>query len=169
VPIHCPVRSFDVEVCHARGVAARRGAGAAEPDSDDAGVREAVLAGPGMVAGLGEQARSWLFERLVGCDAVAAALDSCGHVDVRRRALPGDVTVKVVLGLGLFSTEGYDSVLAKVFPAVAAPVPGGAVPTGPALSQARARMDEKVFQAPVPGHHRPTRPGAGAGGVGVRA
>jgi hypothetical protein len=111
------------------------------------GVREAVLAGPGGASGLGEQARSWLLERLVGGDAVSTALAGCGHVDVRRRALPGDVTVKVVLGLGLFSTEGYDSVLAKVYPVVAAPAPGRAVPTGSALSQARGRVDEKVFQA----------------------
>jgi hypothetical protein len=101
----------------------------------------------GLAARLDEQAQSWLLERLVGCDAVAAALESSGHVDIRRRDLPGDVTVKVVLGLGLFSKEGYDSVLAKVFPAVAAPAPGRGVPTGSALSQARARVDAKVFQA----------------------
>jgi hypothetical protein len=111
------------------------------------GVREAVLAGPGVVVGLGEDARSSLLERLVGCDAVRAALASCGHVDVRRRVLPGEVTVKVVLGLGLFSGEGYDSVLAKVVPALSGSLPPGAVPTGSALSQARARVDEKVFQA----------------------
>jgi Insertion element 4 transposase N-terminal/Transposase DDE domain len=112
------------------------------------GVREAVLAGPGVVAGLEEDARSSLLERLVGCDAVRAALASCGHVDVRRRVLPGEVTVNVVLGLGLFSGEGYDSVLAKVVPALSGPLPPGAgVPTGSALSQARARVDEKVFQA----------------------
>jgi Insertion element 4 transposase N-terminal/Transposase DDE domain len=123
------------------------GAGAVEPDGDEMSVRDAILAGPGMAARLDEQAQSWLLERLVGCDAVAAALASSGHVDLRRRDLPGDVTVKVVLGLGLFSTEGYDSVLAKVFPAVAAPAPGRGVPTGSALSQARARVDAKVFQS----------------------
>jgi hypothetical protein len=115
-------------------------------DSEAAGVREAVLAGPGVTAGLDERARSWLLERLLGSDAVLAALVSSGHVDVRRRALPGDVTVKVVLGLGLFSREGYDSVLAKVYPSVA-PAPRVAVPTGAALSGARDRVDEKVFQA----------------------
>jgi hypothetical protein len=122
-------------------------AGVVGPEAGGAGVREAVLAGPGRAAGLDERARSWLLERLVGRDAVAAALASGGHDDVRRRALPGDVTVKVVLGLSLFSGEGYDSVLARVHPAVAAPVPHRTVPTGSALSQARARVDEKVFQA----------------------
>jgi hypothetical protein len=61
------------------------GAGAAEPDGDEMSVRDAVLAGPGLAARLDEQARSWLLDRLVGCDAVAAALESCGHVDIRRR------------------------------------------------------------------------------------
>ena len=110
-------------------------------------MREAVLAGPGMPSGLDERARSWLLDRLVGAEAVPAALAAGGHVDVRRRALPGDVTTKVVLGLGLFSGEGYDSVLAKVYPAVAPPALAGVVPSGPALSQARSRVDEKVFQA----------------------
>src|SRR5262249_53334504 len=91
-----------------------------------------------------------LLERLFGGDAVQAALASCGHVDIRRRMLPGDVTVKVVLALSLFSGEGYNSVLAKVMPALAGPLPpGGGVPTGPALSPARARLDEEVFQVLV--------------------
>lgn len=110
------------------------------------GVREAVLAGLGAATALDERERSSLLERLVGGDAVRAALASCGHVDARRRMLPGDVTVKVVLALGLFSGEGYDSVLARVMPALAGPAPGGGVPTGSALSQARARVDEQVFQ-----------------------
>jgi hypothetical protein len=122
------------------------GVGAPEPDRG--GVREAVLAGPGAVAGLDGRQRSSLLERLAGSGAVRAALASCGHVDARRRVLTGEVTVKVVLGLGLFSGEGYDSVLAKVMPALAGSVPPGAgVPTGSALTQARARVDEKVFQS----------------------
>ena len=122
------------------------GAGAPEPGRR--GVREAVLAGPGASAGLDQRERSSLVERLTGSGAVRAALALCGHVDARRRVLTGEVTVKVVLGLGLFSGEGYDSVLAKVMPALAGLVPPGAgVPTGSALSQARARVDEKVFQA----------------------
>jgi hypothetical protein len=119
------------------------------------GVREAVLAGPGVAAGLDEDARSSLLERLVGCDAVRAALASCGHVDVRRRVLPGEVTVKVVLGLGLFSGEGYDSVLAKMVPALSGPLPPGAVPTGSALSQAGPGWTRRC-SSPVPGHRRGT-------------
>jgi hypothetical protein len=120
--------------------------GAGAPGPGRGGVREAVLAGPGAAAGLAERERSSLLERLADSSAVRAALALCGHVDARRRVLTGEVTVKVVLGLGLFSEEGYDSVLAKVMPALAASAPPGAgVPTGSALSQARARVDEKVF------------------------
>jgi hypothetical protein len=120
---------------------------AGEKDGGGGRIRTAVLAGPGVVGGLDEQARSSLLERLVGADAVAAALSSSGHVDVRRRVLPGEVTVKVVMGLGLFSGEGYDSVLAKIIPTLSGSLPPMVVPTGSALSQARARVDEKVFQA----------------------
>jgi hypothetical protein len=35
-------------------------AGAVEPDGGEVSVRKAVLAGPGMAAGLAEQVRSWL-------------------------------------------------------------------------------------------------------------
>ncbi len=124
----------------------RVGAGASEVSRG--GVREAVLAGPGAAAALDELERSSLWDRLADSGAVRAALALCGHVDARRRVLTGEVTVQVVLGLGLFSGEGYDSVLAKVMPALAGSAPPGAgVPTGSALSQARARVDEKVFQA----------------------
>src|SRR6266568_621293 len=90
-----------------------------------------------------------------------AALASEGHVDARRRMLTGEVTVAAVLGLCLFSGEGYDSVLARVVPAVA---PGAAVPTASALSQARTRLSgqplkalfeatagKQVTEAPTPG------------------
>jgi hypothetical protein len=106
-----------------------------------------------VVAGLDEDARSSLLELLLGRDAVRAALASCGHVDVRRRVMPGEVTVNVVLGQGLFSGEGYDSVLAKLVPALSGPLPAGAgVPTGSALSQARARVEEKGVPGPVPSY-----------------
>src|SRR5258706_7610988 len=121
--------------------------GAGPPEGRRGGVREAVLAGPGAAAALDELERSSLWDRLADSGAVRAALALCGHVDARRRVLTGEVTVQVVLGLGLFSGEGYDSVLAKVMPALAGSAPPGAgVPTGSALSQARARVDEKGLQ-----------------------
>src|SRR6266536_3345057 len=95
-------------------------------------LRDAVLGGPGaaVAGGLRAGVLGWL----AGGEAVRAALASEGHVDARRRVLTGEVTVAAVLGLCLFSGEGYDSVLARVVPAVA---PGAAVPTASALSQAR--------------------------------
>jgi Insertion element 4 transposase N-terminal/Transposase DDE domain len=141
-------------------------AGADTPEPGRGGVREAVLAGPGRTADLDERARSSLLDRLVGAD-VAQALDSCGHVDIRRRALPGDATVKTVLTLGLFSGEGYDSVLAKVMPALGSTPPGAKVPTGSALSQARDRVDEKVFQALFQAGAERPEPGPVVGATGL--
>jgi hypothetical protein len=75
--------------------------------------------------------------------------------------LTGEATVHVVLGLCLFSGEGYDSVLERVMPLLGgAAAVGGAVPTGAALSRARTRVGEdpvrQLFEAdaaagPAPG------------------
>jgi hypothetical protein len=76
--------------------------------------------------------------------AVRAALDGEGHVDARRRVLTGEVTLAAVLGLCLFSGEGYDSVLSRVVPVLAR---GAAVPSASALSQARARLSGQPTKA----------------------
>jgi hypothetical protein len=119
-------------------------------------LREAALAGP--VSGrspLDAEGRSRLLAGLVGSAAVEEALAEAGHADGRRRVLTGEATVHAVLGLCLFSGEGYDSVLARVMPLL-----GGAVPSGAALSQARGRVGEApvrcLFEAsaaaaPAPG------------------
>lgn len=104
-------------------------------------LRQAVLAGPGAGADVDDQVRGAVVSWLAGGDAISAALTASGHVDVRRRVLTGETTVLSILGLCLYSGEGYDSVLARVLPAVpGALAPGGKVPTGSALSQARARL-----------------------------
>jgi hypothetical protein len=106
-----------------------------------AGIRDAVLAGPGAGVDLHDGLRSSVLQLLVGREAITAALARAGHVDKRRRVLTGEVTVAAILGLCLFSGEGYDSVLARVLPrAPGALAPGAAAPTGSALSQARARL-----------------------------
>ena len=105
-------------------------------------LREAVLGGPGAAVASG--LRAGVLGWLAGGEAVRAALASEGHVDARRRVLTGEVTVAAVLGLCLFSGEGYDSVLARVVPAVA---PGAAVPTASALSQARTRLSGQPLKA----------------------
>jgi hypothetical protein len=89
---------------------------------------------------------SWL----AGGDAIGAALTASGHTDARRRVLTGEMTVLSILGLCLYSGEGYDSVLARVLPAVPGALgAGGAVPTASALSQARARLPTQPGGEPV--------------------
>jgi len=94
-------------------------------------LRDAVLAGPASGVDIGPGLGSGLLRRLAGEQAVTDALARSGHVDGRRRTLTGEVTVAAVLGLCLFSGEGYDSVLARVL---------SDPPTASALSQARARL-----------------------------
>jgi hypothetical protein len=119
--------------------------------------REAVLAGPASGVKAGPALDGGFLRRLAGPDALAAAVARAGHVDRRRRDLPGVATVEAVLGLCLFSGEGYDSVLARVF---------ADAPTGPALSQARARLKgeplRELFEITAAGPAR----GAGEQGEG---
>jgi hypothetical protein len=133
----------------------------------DAGgcLREAVLAGPASVAVVDDGLRAGLLGSLAGGDTVGEALIRAGHVDARRRVLTGVVTVVTVLGLCLFRSEGYDGVLARVLallPGVLAP--GAAVPSGPALSQARARLCgdplEALFRATAGAGEQADVPGA---------
>lgn len=122
--------------------------GSAEVSGDErAGVGVGVLAGPVGVARLGGQARAGVFAQLVDAAAVREAVGLAGHVDVRKRVLTGEVTAALVLGLCLFSGEGYDAVLARLVRVVAGPLPPGtAVPTASALCQARARLGEEPLR-----------------------
>jgi len=104
-------------------------------------LRQAVLAGPGAGADVGDEVRGAVVSWLAGGDGIGAALTASRHTDTRRRVLTGEMTVLSILGLCLYSGEGYDSVLARVLPAVPGALgAGGAVPTASALSQARARL-----------------------------
>jgi hypothetical protein len=75
-----------------------------------------------------------------------------------------------VLGLCLFSGEGYDSVLSRVVPALA---PGAQVPTASALSQARARLAGQpvraLFEAAAGRRPAAAVPGAEAFGLELTA
>src|SRR5215475_11602160 len=128
-------------------------------------LREAVLAGPaaGVAGGLREPVWQVLAEP-------AAALAAEGHADARRRVLTGEVTVAAVLGLCVFSGEGYDSVLARVVPALA---PGAAVPSAAALSQARARLrgqpTKALFEATAARQAATPAPGGEAEAAGGEA
>jgi transposase IS4-like protein/DDE family transposase len=124
-------------------------------------LREATLAGPASgISPLDPEGRSRLLAHLVPAEAVEAALAPGDHAFRRRRALPGEVTVAVVLGLCLFSGEGYDSVLARTMPLLGGAAGMAPVPSGPALSQARVRLGcepvRRLFEAcaavePAPG------------------
>jgi hypothetical protein len=101
------------------------------------GLRHAVLAGPGVAGvedvGVAGSVLDLVADRVV----IAAGLAAAGHVDRRRRALPGVVTVVAILALCLFRRENADLVLARV-PWVGAP--GDGPPSAQALSGARARL-----------------------------
>ena len=117
-------------------------------------MREAALAGPGAPVSLDHSQN--VVGLLIRPPALTEALAAAGHRDVRSRALTGPVTAGAVLGLCLYSGEGQDSVLKRIWPLTAPVRPGfGAgsaqVVTGSALSKARARLPvtvmESLFQA----------------------
>lgn len=164
------VRSAVSAAQGATGGSLARSADLVEDKEGRARLREAALAGPasGLVP-LDVEGRSRLLACLLDSASVEAALDGAGHVDGRRRVLTGEATVHVVLGLCLFSGEGYDSVLARVMPLLGgAAAVGGAVPSGAALSQARGRVGEHpvqhLFEASAAA---PPAPGIGAEAFGL--
>jgi hypothetical protein len=101
------------------------------------GLRQAVLAGPGVAGVEGDGVEASLLDLVADRVVIAAGLAAAGHVDRRRRALPGVVTVVAILALCLFRRENADLVLARV-PWVGAP--GDGPPSAQALSGARARL-----------------------------
>jgi len=119
-------------------------------DAAPGSLREAVLAGPGAPVALDHcQDVAGL---LIRPPALAGALAAAGHRDVRSRALTGAVTAAAVLGLCLYSGEGQNSVLARIWPLTAPVRPGFGVGspevvTAPALSKARARLPVQVMES----------------------
>jgi len=117
------------------------------PDGAAGSLREAVLAGPGApvrVADGGDPIRV-----VVTPERVEAALRSAGHLDKQRARLSGAVTVVLVLGLCLFSGQGYPLVIARLWPLLAVfnPVVVLCAPVcAVALSQARARLPVTVLR-----------------------
>jgi hypothetical protein len=141
-------------------------------------LRQAVLAGPAAGADVDDEVRGAVVSWLAGGDDISAVLTASGHVDVRRRVLTGETTVLSILGLCLYSGEGYDSVLARVLPAVpGALAPGGKAPTGSALSQARARLPvgpegeplRRLFEATAAANGDEVPPGGTAFGLELTA
>lgn len=107
-------------------------------------VRRMVLAGPGADV---EDVAVDVLPALIGGKALSAAL--AGHRDARRRDLGGAVCVVLVLGLCLFSGEGYPTVLQRLWPWLGRLRPALALRppvSAAALSQARTRLPVAVMR-----------------------
>jgi len=106
-----------------------------------------VAAGPGLWEDeqwLAELHRDGLIGELLAGGTIGQAAAEGGHGCRRQRALNAEMTLLCLVTGALFPGQGYDMVLAKAFAMPAAPArPGTPVPTGPALSQARARLGEQ--------------------------
>jgi hypothetical protein len=114
------------------------------PSSD---LRQVVLSGPGVEVdtGLGTSALKAV-ARVDTVRAVLAEVDSGGG---RRRSLTQSVVAVLILGLCLFSGEGYAGVLGRLWPLLGTFNPGLLL-SGPvsavALSGARARLPVAVMR-----------------------
>ena len=115
---------------------------------DDAGAALAVrvAAGPGLwedQGWLGELRRDGLVTELLAAGVIERAVAGGGHGCRLERALTAAMTLLCVITACLFTGQGYDLVLARVFRMPGTRVrPGTRTPTGPALSRARARLGE---------------------------
>lgn len=117
------------------------------PGGSPGSLREAVLAGPGArveVAGHGVAITA-----VVTPGAVTAALTAAGHADKQRATLSSAVTTVLVLGLCLFSGQGYARVITRLWPLLTVfnPVLVLCAPVcAVALSRARARLPVAVLR-----------------------
>lgn len=122
---------------------------ACSPQGSSGSLREVVLAGPGSPVTFAGDGVGGVLAILANPRRVAVALDEAGHVDVRRRVLTAPVTTALVLGLCLFTGQGYPSVLARLWPLLGAFNPAiwmWATVSASALSQARARLPVAVMR-----------------------
>jgi hypothetical protein len=121
-------------------------AGSAGPGDAGAGLAARVAAGPGLwedEGWLGELRRGGLVTELLAGGVIGEAVAGAGHGHRLERALGAAMTLLCVITACLFTGQGYDLVLARVFRMPGTRVrPGTPVPTGAALSQARARLGE---------------------------
>jgi Transposase DDE domain/Insertion element 4 transposase N-terminal len=112
-----------------------------------AGLAARVASGPGLWLGeLEGLDRKGLLEQLLAGDVIGGAVDGAPHGHKLDRALTARNTLLCLIAGCLFSGQGYDQVLRAVFvmPGLDPLAPGTPVPTGPALSKARARSGEHV-------------------------
>jgi hypothetical protein len=110
-----------------------------------------VAAGPGFwTEWLSELSREGLLEALLAEDVIARALREAPTGHRYDSALDAKMTLICVLVACPFPEQGYDQVLAKAFGLPGLRFRPGDVPSGSALSQARARLGElavrRVFE-----------------------
>ena len=111
-------------------------------------VREAVLSGPG--SGLAEVVGVEPLAAVLTAQVVAQAVVSSGVEDDRRGLLDATVIAVLVAGLCLFTGEGYDGVLARMWPLLAGFKPATLLSppvSGAGLSKARAWLPAAVMKA----------------------
>jgi len=120
----------------------------AEEDRLRAGLASRVLSGPGLWTDwLEELDRRGLIEDLLAEGAIEEAVATAPHGHKLDRVLNAKTTLICVLAGCLFPGEGYDTSLRITFglPGLGLK-PGTRVPTGPALSKARALLGEQVMR-----------------------
>ena len=113
-----------------------------------AGLVSRILSGPGLwLDWLGEIDRRGLVEELLAEGIIDQAVAAAPHGHQLDRALNAKTTLLCVLAGCLFPGEGYDGILRITFgmPGLGLK-PGTGVPTGPALSKARALLGEQVMR-----------------------
>ncbi len=121
-------------------------AGAEEESSLRADLASRVLSGPGLwLDWLEEPARCGLIQELLGEGVIEEAVATAPHGHQLDRVLNAKTTLLCVLAGCLFPGEGYDGTMRITFgmPGLGLK-PGTGVPTGPALSKARALLGEQV-------------------------
>ena len=116
-----------------------------EPGSEALAAR--VAAGPGLWDDedwLAELRRDGLIGDLLAAGVIGQAACEGGHGHRLDRALTAEMTLLGLVTGALFAGQGYDMVMARAFAMPGTRVrPGTPVPTGPAFSQARARLGEQ--------------------------
>ncbi len=118
----------------------------AEESRLQAGLASRILSGPGLwLDWLEEIDRHGLVEELLAEGIIDQAVATAPHGHQLDRALNAKTTLLCVLAGCLFPGEGYDGTLRITFGMPGLDLkPGTPVPTGPALSKARALLGEQV-------------------------
>src|SRR5512133_950989 len=77
-------------------------------------------------------------------DWIEEALEATGTATLRRRRLPAEQVIWLVLGMALYRNRPIDEIVAKLD--LALPGPRGPTPARSAVAQARARLGEEPMQ-----------------------